>query len=196
MSDDVTTQAEPSLSPYLAAVRELFDRQADLVQHDRAIAVFIGGGAAFIWWPRVRVTGDVDAEFGSRFVPDDTTVRYTDNGIARLVYLGRNFNPMMGLMHEDYQENAVPVGNALGGKGRFDIRVLSPVDLAVSKLARWAEADRGDVSALAERGLIDADEFERKAMQALESASGINRALVEVNVREAVADVRRINQRA
>jgi hypothetical protein len=196
MSSDLPPGGVLSLSPYLEAVRELFDRQADLVQQNRTIAVFIAGGAAVHWWTRERVTGDVDAEFGSRFVPDETTVRYVDNGIDRIVYLDRNFNPMMGLLHEDYQENAVPVGNALGGKGRFDIRVLAPVDLAISKLARWVEADRSDVRALAERHLIDADELERKAMQALESASGINRALVEINIREAVADVRRINQGA
>lgn len=95
MSHDEHPDGERSLSPYLEAVRELFDRQSDLVQQNRTVAVFIAGGAAVHWWTRERVTGDVDAEFGSRFVPDDTTVRYMDNGIARVVYLDRNFNPMM-----------------------------------------------------------------------------------------------------
>jgi hypothetical protein len=50
---------------------------------------------------------------------------------------------------------------------RFDVRVLSPVDLAVSKLARYADPDQEDIKALARAGLLDSTELRRRAEEAL-----------------------------
>jgi len=46
--------------------------------------------------------------------------------------------------------------------------VLSPVDLAVSKLARFDERDRDDIRTLIQDGLLtDAETFRRRAEEAL-----------------------------
>lgn len=37
------------------------------------------------------------------------------------------------------------------------VRLLSPLDLAVSKISRFSSQDRGDIAALAKRGLIKAE---------------------------------------
>lgn len=51
-------------------------------------------------------------------------------------------------MHEDYLDRAVTTPWSASG---FKVMMLAPVDLAISKLSRWAEHDQADV-----RSLIDA----------------------------------------
>ena len=49
----------------------------------------------------------------------------------------------------------------------LDVRILTPLDLAVSKLGRFSEQDRADIAALARRRLIDAKSLESRATEAL-----------------------------
>jgi hypothetical protein len=51
--------------------------------------------------------------------------------------------------------------------GSTDVRVLSPVDLAVSKLSRYADPDRDDIKALARAGLLDPKGLRQRAEEAL-----------------------------
>ena len=45
--------------------------------------------------------------------------------------------------------------------------MLAPLDLAVSKLGRFADQDREDIELLTRRGLIDSAALRRRAEQAL-----------------------------
>ena len=54
-----------------------------------------------------------------------------------------------------------------GVTNAVEVRVLSPLDLAVSKLARFSDQDRSDVETLAKAGLIDAASLRRRATEAL-----------------------------
>ena len=47
------------------------------------------------------------------------------------------------------------------------LAVLDPVDLAVSKVARFSERDREDIRALAQLGLVDMEVFASRAEEAL-----------------------------
>jgi hypothetical protein len=67
-------------------------------------------------------------------------------------------------MHEDYQNDAIPVDLGLE---QLRVRVLSPVDLAVSKIARFAENDKEDIAALVRLGLTNAVEIEQRATSAM-----------------------------
>jgi hypothetical protein len=113
-----------------------------------------------------RVTGDVDIEFSRRMIlPDDLAVEVAlEDGRPQLLYLDTNYNPTFALMHEDYQDDAIPVDL---GTGRLRVRVLSPVDLAVSKVARLADCDRRDIEALARHGLVGPEDLEARARGAL-----------------------------
>ena len=55
---------------------------------------------------------------------------------------------------------------------KLDVHLLSPLDLAVSKLSRFEEHDREDIAALAREGLIDARSLRRRAQDALPSYVG------------------------
>ena len=50
---------------------------------------------------------------------------------------------------------------------RLEVKLLTPLDLAVSKLSRFSGQDQDDISALARAGLIDAAALRRRAEAAL-----------------------------
>jgi hypothetical protein len=52
-------------------------------------------------------------------------------------------------------------------RGLRELFVLSPVDLAVSKIARLADNDREDIQALVRLGLTTAQAIEQRATSAL-----------------------------
>jgi hypothetical protein len=70
-------------------------------------------------------------------------------------------------MHEDYQDDAVEF-EGIGNLHRLvRLYVLSPVDLAISKISRFMEQDRTDSLDLASRNYFTADELEQRALAAL-----------------------------
>jgi hypothetical protein len=146
--------------------------------------VYLAGGMAVHLYTANRVTTDVDAEFAGRvMLPQDVLVDVVlEDGTPRVIYLDTNYNSTFALMHEDYQEDSIPVDLGLE---QIQVRVLSPTDLAVSKIARLADNDREDIRALVAAGLTSADEIEARAMHALGSYVG-GMAMLQVNLRDAV----------
>jgi hypothetical protein len=133
------------------------------------IRMFVAGGAALHLLTGARVSEDVDAVFSKRVLfNEDIEVSYRDpDGRARLLYLDRNYNDTLGLLHEDAHEDARPVDIPGIDKKLVDVRVLAPVDLAVSKLSRFSDQDREDILLLAREGLIDSASLRERAEQAL-----------------------------
>jgi hypothetical protein len=141
-----------------------------------------------------RVTTDVDAEFGSRiYLPKDLMVEVTlEDGTQQVVYLDTNYNSTFALMHEDYLDDSIPVDL---GVNQLRVHVLSPVDLAVSKIARFADNDKEDIAALVRLGLTTADEIEQRAMSAIGGYIG-GLAMLQLNLRDAVTLAREVEAEA
>jgi len=133
------------------------------------IRIYIAGGAALNLLTGARVTEDVDATFSKRvLLSDDIVASYRDSdGRARMVYLDRNYNDTLGLLHEDAYADSLPVEVPGIDKRLVEVRVLKPLDLAVTKLARFSDQDREDIRLLAREGLIDAGALRRRAEAAL-----------------------------
>lgn len=133
------------------------------------ISMYIAGGAALNLLTGARVTEDVDATFSKRvLLGEDIEVSYRDaDGRARVMYLDRNYNDTLGLMHENAYLDSQPISVAGIDKALIAVRVLSPVDLAVSKLARFSDQDREDILLLARHGLIDSASLRKRAEEAL-----------------------------
>ncbi len=149
-------------TPLARALQALFAALAECLQLSRPLTVWLAGGMAVYLYVGRRVTHDVDAEFGARILlPADLAVTSEDGA---LLHFDPNFNPMFALLHEDYQEDAIPV--ALGVPG-IDLRVLAPVDLALSKIARLGDVDREDIASLVAAGLTDAAAIRARAETAL-----------------------------
>jgi hypothetical protein len=163
---------------YVAAFRELAARIAavltGLPPHARPVRMYVAGGAALHFYTGERVSVDVDAVFSRRIaLPPDLEVAYRDeDGAARLLYFDRQYNDTLGLLHEDAHAASIPLTLDGIDASLLDVRLLSPVDLAVSKLGRWSAVDRDDVAALARRGLLTAGELETRAHEALASYVG------------------------
>jgi len=102
------------------------------------------------------------------------------------VYLDTNYNSTFALMHEDYLQDAIPLDLGLS---HLQVHVLSPLDLAVSKIARFADNDKEDMAALASLGLITAEALESRAVAALGGFVG-GLGMLRLNIRDAVALVK------
>lgn len=163
---------------YLAALGEIVQRIAASLRNvaPRALPIrmYIAGGTALHFYTGERVSRDVDAAFSRRIaLPENLEVAYrAADGAAQLLYLDRNYNDTLALMHEDAYDDSRPL--ALPGVDAkvLDVRLLSPLDLAVSKLGRFADQDRDDIAALARHGVIDAAGLRQRAEAALTAYVG------------------------
>lgn len=138
------------------------------------LRMFIAGGAALYLHTGTRVSEDIDATFSRRLVvSDDMSVSYRDvDGRARVLYLDRNYNDSLGLLHEDAYEESIPMSMPGVDARLIDVRVLSPLDLAVSKLSRFSDQDRQDIEHLARERLVSSKTLRRRAVEALNGYVG------------------------
>ncbi len=133
------------------------------------VSMYVAGGAALYLLPGARVSEDVDASFSRPvLLGDDIEVAYRDaDGRARTLYLDRNYNDTLGLLHEDAYDDAQPLAVPGVDPKVLEVRVLRPVDLAVCKLARFADQDREDIELLARQGQLEAAALRKRAEAAI-----------------------------
>jgi hypothetical protein len=158
---------------YLEAFRELVQRiaqpLASVPKRVLPIQMYVAGGAAVHFYTGERISLDVDAAFSHRIaLPENLEVAYRDaDGAARLLYFDRNYSDTLALLHEDSYDDSIALTLDDLDPKVLDVRLLSPVDLAVSKLSRFAEHDRNDIAALARHGLISSKALRERAEEAL-----------------------------
>jgi hypothetical protein len=138
------------------------------------IRVYVTGGAALHLFTGERITEDVDATFSKKvLLNEDIEMSYRDpDGRARVMYLDRKGNGTAVLVHAQAYEDSKPIAVTGIDKELLEVRLLSPVDLAVSKLAPFADQDRKDVELLARKKLIDSRSLRQRATEALQGYGG------------------------
>lgn len=157
---------------YVAAFSEIAARIAQplaaLPKRTLPIKMFVAGGAALHFYTGARISKDIDAVFSHRILlPEDLEVAYRDaDGAARLLYFDRQYNDTFALMHEDAHEDSVPLTLKGIDASVLDVRLLSALDLAVSKISRFTSQDREDIETLAKHGLIRAAALRKRAEEA------------------------------
>lgn len=163
----------PARREFVAAMAEIASRIAatlgGVAPVVLPIRMYVAGGAALHFHTGERVSNDVDAAFSHRIaLPEDLEVAWRDaDGASRLLYFDRNYNDTLGLLHEDAYDDSHPLPLPGVDSAVLDVRLLSPLDLAVSKLGRFSSQDRDDVAALARHALIDAAGLRERAEEAL-----------------------------
>ena len=171
-------------SELTAALREMLDRmEVSLRASDYsgpAVMMYVAGGIAVNYHCGTRYTEDVDASFSRRFVlPRELTVNYRRrDGTEAFVYFDHNYNTSFALLQEGFEERSVPWAGIDDAGRLLYLRVLTPLDLAVSKLARFSEQDRAYIFALAAEGLISAGELRSHALAAMGNYIGDKRPLL------------------
>jgi len=149
-------------TPIGKALRQLFEELARRIQPRSPLRIILAGGMAAHLYVGKRVTLAIDAEFCARvLIPQDLVVEA--EGIGPL-YFDTNYNPKFALMHEDCRADAILVDIDVPN---IELRILAPVDLAVSKIARWADVDQEDIADLVRAGLATAAAIQQRAEAAL-----------------------------
>ena len=158
---------------YVRAFREIVARIGRAAR-GVPLRMYVAGGAAVHFHTGERISGDIDAALSRRVIPgDDLEVAYTDAaGTPRLLYFDTQYNESFALVHEDAHEDSVPLHLPGLGRAPVEVRLFSPLDLAVSKLARFAGNDQEDIRALARAGLVGEIALRRRAEQALQGYVG------------------------
>ncbi len=149
------------------------------------IRMVVAGGAAQHFYTAARISMDVDATLSRRILlPADLDVPFVDSdGTPRVLYFDRQYNDTYALMHEDAYNDSRPLNLPGINAAILDVRLLAPVDLAVSKLARFAEHDQDDIAALARHALIDAASVRARADEALGGYVGeLQRVKTSINL--------------
>ncbi len=158
---------------FLTAFQRITGRIAESLTETPAtalpVSMYIFGGGAVHFYTGDRVSIDIDAKFSHRIVlPDNLEVSYrAPDGAAKLLYFDRQFNESFTLVHEDAYRDSVPLELSEIDSQVLDIRLLSALDLAVSKISRLADRDRRDFGALAKRGLINSSTLRIRAEEAM-----------------------------
>jgi hypothetical protein len=163
-------KAFPELAIALAGMLDQMDESFRAAGYrGDSILMYLAGGLAVNYWCGTRYTEDVDASFSRRLIlPKNLTVNYRrKDGTDAFLYFDHNYNTSFALLHERFEDDSVE-WKGLGNERRIvRLRVLSPVDLAVSKIARFSAQDEEDILALGRESLFTADELRRRATEAL-----------------------------
>jgi len=82
-------------------------------------------------------------------------------------------------MHEDYEDRAI---HMITIDEKFEINLLSPVDLIISKLIRFAQNDDEDIQNIIKTGKVDKDELFALASDAINVGVGFQKRAIETNL--------------
>jgi hypothetical protein len=159
---------------FLESARRISEPLRKLPKKVLPVHMYVAGGAALHFYTGERVTQDIDAAFSKRIaLPDKLEVSYRDaDGAAQLLYLDRQYSDTLALLHEDAYRDSEPL--ALPGleAAVLDVRLLTPTDLAVTKIGRFTSQDRDDIAALARRGLVHSASLRARAEAAVRNFVG------------------------
>ena len=162
-------KAFPELSQALSQLLDQMDSSIRKGGYDGPpIKMYLAGGMAVNFYCGTRYTEDVDAFYTRRVHLGRCEVSYRhSDGNPSFLYLDNNYNPTFGLLHERYDRDVVEWEGIGNERRQIHLHVLSPVDLAVTKISRYSPQDREDILSLAGAGLFSAVQFRNRAMEAL-----------------------------
>lgn len=148
-------------------LRQLIAELETRLQLRQPLKMYVAGGMALHLYTGSRVTTDVDAEFSKRIMIPENLVVQTAAG--RVLYLDTNYNSSFALMHEDYLDDAlrVPLGSEF-----IELYVLHPLDLILSKIARFRGPDADDIKQLIGMFAITPTMIESRAEVAMQAYVG------------------------
>ena len=161
---------DPAWLEAFATIMSRIDAALGKARPRKPVVACVAGGAAMHFYTGARYSRDIDAKILARVMLDarELQVAYQGgDGRARLLYFDTQYNDGFALLHHAAYDDARPVAVEGVDRRRLEIRLLRPVDLAVSKLARFSGQDQDDIRELARRGLITAAALRRRAQSAL-----------------------------
>ncbi len=177
---------DPEYQKAFAQIMSRIERALGPKRPAKPVVACVAGGAAMHFYVGGRFTNDIDAKIMARVMLDakDLQAAYRgEDGHARLLYFDTQYNDSFALLHQNAYDDARPIEVAGVDSRRLEVRLLTPLDLAVSKLARFSAQDKDDIRALAGAGLITAASLRRRAEAALPDYVGhMERVKTSINI--------------
>jgi len=170
MARAVELKPHPAYAEAFAQIMRRVQKALGPRKSAQPVVAAVAGGAALHFYTGGRISRDIDASLLARVLldPADLRVAYKDaDGGVKVLYYDTQYNDSLALMHEQAYDDAIPLRIEGVDPKKLDVRLLSPVDLAVSKLSRFSEQDREDIKALAAEGLVTAAALRKRANEAL-----------------------------
>lgn len=169
-------------TPFAKAIFELFTQLEELIQTQTnepgACRAYLFGGCAVHIHTNARGSSDVDVELEAmkkglkldELVLKLDPVFYDDPEAGQeVLYYDETFNPTLAPLHEDYQQDAIPL--EIRNNSPLWVYVVTKADLAVSKLGRFGGQDILDIHTLFDHGL-EVESFRKRAEAAIRYAVG------------------------
>ena len=123
------------------------------------LKAYIVGGVAINFYTNYRMSDDIDIQFERKIqdLPNDLFVVYlSEDGTYKELYLDENYNDTLGLMQEDYQDRAKHYRTF---NSKFEVNIIAPVDIAISKTLRFSSKDEEDIKELIKKGLVNKEQY-------------------------------------
>lgn len=135
---------------------------------DSFATIYLAGGAAVHFYTNARHSDDIDAimEPIKPAIPDHLGTTWDNNGIPESVSFDTTYHPYFGLLAEDYMDRAVHI-KEIGGN--VSLYILHPIDLVITKVLRYSDADAEDIEHLVQHKGFDVDLFKQLAQEALDA---------------------------
>lgn len=128
--------------------------------------IYIIGGMAVNFYTGERTTYDVDIIFPFKiihFITNDIIENYGEFNLFFDIYN----NPNLYLLHKNYQNDAILIDYKNNDEYLVKIKpyVVSPSDLAITKILRLSKNDIQDIINLYKRDFFTIDDIKNKAME-------------------------------
>lgn len=195
----LTVNENHGAPPLKKAVGEIIRRISETLPDLREpVSMYLAGGIAVNFYTGYRSTTDIDASFSRLLLlpkQEELVVSYeAEEGARRTVYFDMKYNATFAVLHPDYEEDALIVEGKEFEAKNICLKILTPVDLVVSKIARFTGRDREDIKQLALHQSLDPLEVEERTTEALDYYIG-NTTMLKLNLRDALDDIKQVQSR-
>ncbi len=147
----------------------------------KPVKAYLTGGGAVHYYCNSRVSDDVDLimQYAVKIPEDLFVVWLNEKGTLEQVHYDHTYNSTFGLLHEDYEDRAV---HMITIDSKFEIYLLSPVDLIISKLLRFAQNDEEDIFNIIQTGKVNKAELLTLSTDAINVGVGFQKKAIETNL--------------
>lgn len=145
------------------------------------VKAYLTGGGAVHYYCNSRVSDDVDLimQYTVKIPEDLFVVWLNKEGSLEQVHYEYTYNSTFGLLHEDYEDRAV---HMITIEDKFEISLLSPEDLIISKLIRFAQNDEEDIQNIIKTGKVNKKLLYELSKDAISVGVGFQKSFVEITL--------------
>lgn len=168
---------------FINAIYKMMDIISERIPNDIQLPVkaYITGGCAVHFYTGSRVSDDMDLILSHNVrIPQDLSVVWLDeHQTIHQVSYDYKYNPTLGLLHEDFEDRAKLIKNI---DGKFEIYLLSPIDLIITKISRYAPNDEEDIDKIIANCDINKEELLALATDTINVSVAVDKKFAQMKL--------------